>query len=287
MKYNYLTPELINQFIDNALQEDVGEGDHSSLSAVPVESVRKARLLVKDDCILAGVELATHIFGRVNPDLQLTIAIGDGQEVRKGDIAFVVEGKAQSILTAERLVLNCMQRMSAIATQTRKAAKALEGTKTKVLDTRKTTPNFRLMEKWAVKIGGGENHRFGLFDMIMLKDNHIDYAGGVRKAIEAAVSYRNKLGKDIGIEVETRNLAEVKEAIEVGNDDIQVIMLDNMSLAMMTEAVRLINGKYLTEASGGLTIDDLPAVAACGVDFVSMGALTHSAKAVDLSLKAF
>jgi len=287
MKHNYLTTELINQFIDNALQEDVGEGDHSSLSAVPAEAVRKARLLVKDDCILAGVELAEAIFRRVNSDLQLTIFIKDGAEVRKGDIAFFVEGKAQSILTAERLVLNCMQRMSAIATHTHKAAKALEGTKTKVLDTRKTTPNFRLMEKWAVKIGGGENHRFGLFDMIMLKDNHIDYAGGVTKAIEAAISYRKKIGKDIGIEVETRNLAEVKEAIKAGKEDIQVIMLDNMPLAMMTEAVLLINGKYLTEASGGLTISDLPAVAACGVDFVSMGALTHSAKAVDLSLKAF
>jgi len=230
--------------------------------------------------------LAERIFKRVNPDLQLVILIKDGAEVRKGDVAFVAEGKAQSILTAERLVLNCMQRMSAIATQTRKAAKMLEGTKTKVLDTRKTTPNFRMMEKWAVKIGGGENHRFGLFDMIMLKDNHIDYAGGVTKAIQAALDYRKRLGKDIDIEVETRNLEEVKEAIEVGKDGIKVIMLDNMSLEMMAEAVKLINGKYLTEASGGLQIQDLPAVAACGVDFISMGALTHSAKAVDLSLKA-
>lgn len=286
MKYNYLTTESINQFIDNALFEDVGEGDHSSLSAVPASAVRKARLLVKDDCVLAGVELAEIIFKRVNPDLQLVLFIEDGAEVRKGDIAFEVEGKAQSILTSERLVLNCMQRMSAIATQTRKAAKALEGTKTKVLDTRKTTPNFRLMEKWAVKIGGGENHRFGLFDMIMLKDNHIDYAGSVTNAIREALDYRKRLGKDIRIEVETRNLEEVKEAMRVGEDGIQVIMLDNMSLEMMAEAVKLINGKYLTEASGGLNVEDLPAVAACGVDFISMGALTHSAKAVDLSLKA-
>lgn len=285
MKYDYLTTENINQFIDSALREDVGEGDHSSLSAVPSEAVRKARLLVKDDGVLAGVELAKIIFGRVNPDLKLTISISDGSEVKKGDIAFVVEGKAQSILTAERLVLNCMQRMSAIATQTQKAVKALAGTKTKVLDTRKTTPNFRLMEKWAVKIGGGENHRFGLFDMIMLKDNHIDYAGGVSKAILAAITYKERLGKDIAIEVETRNLAEVREALEIGH--IQVIMLDNMSLGMMADAVKLIDGKCLTEASGGLTLEDLPAVAACGVDFISMGALTHSAKALDLSLKAF
>lgn len=287
MKYNYLTQESINQFIDSALQEDVGEGDHSSLSAVPSDAVRKARLLVKDDCVLAGVELATMIFKRVNPYLQMTVYIKDGTEVKKGDIAFVVEGRAQAILTAERLVLNCMQRMSAIATQARKAAQVLEGTKTKVLDTRKTTPNFRLMEKWAVKIGGGENHRFGLFDMIMLKDNHIDYAGGVTKAIQAALEYRRSLGKYIPIEVETRNLEEVKEAIQAGGDQIQVLMLDNMSLEMMTDAVQLINGRYKTEASGGLTLENLPAIAACGVDFVSMGALTHSAKAVDLSLKAF
>lgn len=287
MKYNYLTKEAINQFIDNALQEDVGEGDHSSLSAVPAEAIRKARLLVKDDCVLAGVELAELIFKRVNPYLELTVYIKDGTEVKKGDIAFIVEGRAQSILTAERLVLNCMQRMSAIATQARRAAQVLEGTKTKVLDTRKTTPNFRLMEKWAVKIGGGENHRFGLFDMIMLKDNHIDYAGGVSKAIQAALEYRQKLGKNIPIEVETRNLDEVKEAIQAGGDQIQVIMLDNMSLEMMAQAVKLIDGKYKTEASGGLTLENLPSVAACGVDFVSMGALTHSAKAVDLSLKAF
>jgi nicotinate-nucleotide pyrophosphorylase (carboxylating) len=285
MKYDYLTTDNINQFINSALREDVGDGDHSSLSAVPSEAVRKARLLVKDDCVLAGVALAEMIFKRVNPDLNLTISIPDGSSIKKGEIAFVVEGNAQSILTAERLVLNCMQRMSAIATQTRKAVEILEGTKTKILDTRKTTPNFRLMEKWAVKIGGGENHRFGLFDMIMLKDNHIDYAGGVAKAIRAAIAYREKLGKEIGIEVETRNLAEVKEALEVGN--IHVIMLDNMSLEMTTHAVKLIAGQCLTEASGGLTLNDLTAVAACGVDFISMGALTHSAKAIDLSLKAF
>jgi nicotinate-nucleotide pyrophosphorylase (carboxylating) len=285
MKYDYLTSESINQFIDKALQEDVGEGDHSSLAAVPDYALRKARLLVKEDCILAGVTLAEQIFKRVNPELNLSISISDGAEVKKGEIAFTVQGKAQSILTAERLVLNCMQRMSAIATQTQKAVKAVAGTKTKVLDTRKTTPNFRLMEKWAVKIGGGENHRFGLFDMIMLKDNHIDYAGGVGKAIKAAIAYREKIGKNLRIEVETRNLEEVEEAMQVGG--IDVIMLDNMSLEMMKEAVQLINGKYLTEASGGLQLEDLPAVAACGVDFISMGALTHSAKAVDLSLKAF
>jgi nicotinate-nucleotide pyrophosphorylase (carboxylating) len=285
MKYDYLTPKAINQFIDNALQEDVGEGDHSSLSAVPAGAVRKARLLVKDDCVLAGVALAGDIFTRVNRDLQLTTYIKDGTKVEKGAVAFVVEGKAQSILTAERLVLNCMQRMSAIATYTHRAVKLVEGTKTKILDTRKTTPNFRMLEKWAVKIGGGENHRFGLFDMIMLKDNHIDYAGGVTQAIQAALDYKTRLGKDLPIEVETRNLAEVREAMQIGG--IEVIMLDNMSLEMMKDAVRLIDEQYLTEASGGLTLEDLPAVAACGVDFISMGALTHSAKAIDLSLKAF
>lgn len=285
MKYDYLTPESINQFIDTALQEDIGEGDHSSLSAVPSHAIRKARLLVKEDCVLAGVTLAELIFKRVNPELQLNIAISDGAEVKKGQVAFVVEGKAQSILTAERLVLNCMQRMSAIATQTRRAVNALAGFKTKVLDTRKTTPNFRIMEKWAVKIGGGENHRFGLFDMIMLKDNHIDYAGGVSNAIKAAIAYKEKLGKSLRIEIETRNLEEVKEVMQVGG--VEVIMLDNMSLEMMKEAVKLINGKYLTEASGGLQLENLPAVAACGVDFVSMGALTHSAQIIDLSLKAF
>ncbi|MCU0389598.1 MAG: carboxylating nicotinate-nucleotide diphosphorylase [Thermoflexibacter sp.] len=285
MKYNYLTLEAINRFIDNALAEDVGEGDHSSLSSVPIDAIRKARLLVKEDCVLAGVELAEMIFHKVNPELKLSILISDGIEVSKGNIAFVVEGKAQSILTAERLVLNCMQRMSAIATQTHKAVKALVGTKTKLLDTRKTTPNFRLLEKWAVKIGGGENHRFGLFDMIMLKDNHIDYAGGITKAIKAAQSYRERIGKNLAIEVETRNLEEVKEVIAIGGVD--VIMLDNMDLVSMKTAVNLINGRYKTEASGGLLLADLPSVAACGVDFISMGALTHSAKAIDLSLKAF
>jgi nicotinate-nucleotide pyrophosphorylase (carboxylating) len=285
MQAPYLTHAAIEHFIDSAFAEDVGDGDHSALAAIPAHTQSKARLLIKGDGILAGVELATLIFKRADPNLKVTPLLKDGDKVKFGDVGLTVEGSARSILTAERLVLNCMQRMSGIATHTSQAVAQTAGTKTKILDTRKTTPNFRLMEKWAVKIGGGTNHRFGLFDMIMLKDNHIDYAGGVREAILAAQNYLKQTGKNLRIEVETRNLKEVQEVIDTGG--IQVIMLDNMTTATMKEAVRLINGRYETEASGGITLEKIAEVAACGVDFISIGALTHSIQSMDISLKAY
>lgn len=285
MPYNYLKPEFIQDFIRQALAEDIGDGDHSSLSAIPEDAQRKARLIVKSEGIIAGIEMAKLIFAQVDSNLAVELKVKDGDLVKFGEIAFVVSGKAQSILTAERLVLNCLQRMSGIATQTRQAVELTKGTNTKILDTRKTTPNFRIMEKWAVKIGGAENHRFGLFDMIMLKDNHVDYAGGIRQAIEAAVNYKNKHNKDLKIEVETRNLAEVAQVLEVGQ--IDVIMLDNMSCELMTEAVKMIATRFLTEASGGVTLAQIAEISACGVDFISLGALTHSAHILDMSLKAF
>lgn len=285
VEHNYLTAEALDRFIELALREDVGEGDHSSLAAVPEGAVRRARLLVKDHGVIAGLALAERILAKVDPTAKVELFFADGQEVKVGDVAFTVEGKARAILMAERLLLNCMQRMSGIATYTRQLVALTQGTKAKILDTRKTTPNFRLMEKWAVKIGGGQNHRFGLFDMIMLKDNHIDYAGGIRPAIEAAQRYRQQLAQPLRIEVETRNLEEVRQVLAVGGVD--VIMLDNMDLPTMTQAVGLIAGRYPTEASGGLTHADIAAVAACGVDYISIGALTHSVKSLDLSLKAF
>ncbi len=281
----YLTEAAITQFIRYALKEDIGEGDHSTLSTVPFDKKAKAKLLVKEDGILAGVELAEIIFHYADPSLKLEIFKKDGDAVAKGDIAFEVFGKARAILTTERLVLNCMQRMSGIATKTIQLSKLIEGTSAKLMDTRKTTPNFRLMEKWAVAIGGGKNHRFALYDMIMLKDNHIDVAGGIALAVANAVQYLKKGNKKLLIEVETRNLQEVKEALSTGAVD--VIMLDNMSLKEMKEAVKLIAGKCKTEASGGITEANLKAVAECGVDYISMGALTHSVKSLDLSLKIF
>lgn len=283
MRPAYLTDSAIHEFIIGALAEDIGEGDHSSLGAIPSNKISKARLLIKDDGIIAGLELAEKIFHEVNPSLQVTFFKHDGEAVKKGEIAFIVQGSAQSILSAERLVLNCMQRMSGIATYTRQLCKLIEGTRAQLMDTRKTTPNFRLLEKWAVAIGGGRNHRFALYDMVMLKDNHVDMAGGIRTAIENTLSYLNEKDKDLKIEIETRNLQEVKEVLNVGN--IDVIMLDNMSVEDMKEAVRLIGGKYKTEASGGITETTLRAVAECGVDYISVGALTHSVKSLDLSLK--
>lgn len=284
MKPSYVTDLALKSFIISALQEDVGDGDHSSLAAVPAKAQGKARLLVKEDGILAGIEAAVAIFNEVDTTLKVDICISDGQQVKRGDIALIVSGNAQKILTAERLVLNTMQRMSGIATKTRRIVRLLDGTPTKVLDTRKTTPNFRMMEKWAVRIGGGENHRFGLFDMIMLKDNHIDYAGGIVPALRAAKDYLNRTGKNLKIEVETRNLQEVEEALTTNIPDI--IMLDNMPIEMMKEAVRLIGKRCLTEASGNLTEENIREVAQTGVNFVSLGALTHSAGILDLSLKA-
>ena len=284
MKYEYLTEANIHHFIDLALEEDVQTGDHSSLASVPADAQRKAKLLIKGEGILAGMELAKYIFHRVDANLALDIFLEDGQSVKYGDIGLHVQGNARSILTAERLVLNCMQRMSGIATHTHELTRLLEGTQAKLLDTRKTTPNFRLPEKWAVKIGGGINHRYGLFDMIMLKDNHIDYAGGIRQAIEATQTYLKTQNLALDIEIETQNLAQVQEVLRVGG--VQVIMLDNMSPKDMKEAVAFIDGKYITEASGGITRDTLQEVASSGVDFISVGALTHSSQSMDISLKA-
>ncbi len=285
MHPDYITPEFIHQFISSALAEDIGDGDHSTLAAIPVKSLKKAKLLVKDAGILAGVELAKQIFNFFDKGLVIDVKIPDGSLVTKGDIAFTVEGPAQSILTTERLVLNCMQRMSAIATKTHRLCTLVRGTSVKLLDTRKTTPNFRLIEKWAVLIGGGYNHRIGLFDMIMLKDNHIDMAGGIEQAINRTKDYLRARNKKLKIEIETRTLEEVKEVLRVGGVDI--IMLDNMPLDKMKEAVKLINGVYETEASGGITEETIRNIAACGVDFISVGALTHTIESLDLSLKAY
>ncbi|WBO84010.1 carboxylating nicotinate-nucleotide diphosphorylase [Hymenobacter yonginensis] len=281
----YLTPEAISEFIRTALREDVGDGDHSSLAAIPADARNRARLLVKDEGILAGVELARHIFRAVDADLQVETLLADGDSIKHGDVVLTVEGCAQSILTAERLVLNCMQRMSGIATHTTHLRHLLAGTKARLLDTRKTTPNFRLCEKWAVLIGGGVNHRYGLFDMIILKDNHVDYAGGITEAIAATKAYLARTGRQLPIEVETRNLTEVQQALDAGG--IDRIMLDNMPPTQLREAVELIAGRVETEASGGITEHTIAAVGATGVDYISVGALTHSTKSLDLSLKAF
>lgn len=276
--------ELVDQFIINALQEDVGDGDHTSLSTIPAEITGKAQLLVKDEGILAGVELAIEIFKVVDPNLKVAIFLQDGAVVKYKDVAFEVEGSARSILIAERLVLNCMQRMSGIATKTREIVDLLKGTNTKVLDTRKTTPGLRHLEKWAVKIGGGVNHRFGLYDMILIKDNHVDYAGGIRQAIESANQYLLDNHKKLAIEIEVRNLEELDEVLQTGN--INRILLDNFNFAELRQAVNIINGRFITEASGGITIDTIREYADCGVDYISVGALTHSVKSLDLSLKA-
>jgi len=281
----YVTEAALTQFIQSALQEDVGDGDHSSLAAIPADARNQARLLVKDNGILAGVEVAQLICQAVDPSLSVQVMLTDGSPVQYGDVAFTVSGRAQAILTAERLLLNCMQRMSGIATYTHQLTQLIAGTKARLLDTRKTTPNFRIMEKWAVVIGGGLNHRFGLFDMIMLKDNHVDYAGGIRQAITATHEYLQKHNKKLRIVIETRNLNEVQQALDTGG--IDRIMLDNMSPELMHEAVALVNGRFETEASGGITEDTIAEVAATGVDFISVGALTHSNKSLDLSLKAF
>jgi nicotinate-nucleotide pyrophosphorylase (carboxylating) len=280
----YITNEALAQFIQQALAEDVGDGDHSSLAAIPTTAQDTAKLLIKGTGILAGVELAQEIIRHVDAHLQVEVYLTDGASVKPGDIAFTVSGKAQSILTAERLLLNCMQRMSGIATFTYRLKQLIAGTSARLLDTRKTTPNFRMMEKWAVLIGGGVNHRYGLFDMIILKDNHVDYAGGIIPAITATQEYLRRTNRHLRIEVETRNLAEVQQVLEAGG--IDRIMLDNMTPAQMTEAVQLINGRYETEASGGITDETIAAVAASGVDYISVGALTHSIRSMDISLKA-
>ncbi|WP_027387625.1 carboxylating nicotinate-nucleotide diphosphorylase [Chryseobacterium gregarium] len=279
----YVTDKVLKQFIKNALEEDIQDGDHSTLSTIPKDLEQSAKLLVKQDCILAGVELAEIIFKTYDKNLTVETFVKDGDAVKVGDIAFTVTGSARSILSTERLVLNCMQRMSGIATLTHDWDSRLIGTKTKLLDTRKTTPNFRVCEKWAVAIGGGTNHRYGLYDMIMLKDNHIDYNGSITNAVKMAKEYIKKNKKKLKIEVETRNLDEVKEAIKAKVDRI---MLDNMDVPTMAKAVEMINGACETEASGGIIREQLKEIASTGVTYISAGALTHSAENMDLSLKA-
>jgi nicotinate-nucleotide pyrophosphorylase (carboxylating) len=275
----------IQDFISRALAEDIGDGDHTSLSCIPSSAKGKARLLVKEKGIIAGVELGVEIFKAVDPSLKVKILIKDGASIKPGDIVLTVEGKSQSILIAERLVLNCMQRMSGIATKTNMLVQLCKGTKTQVIDTRKTTPNIRGLEKWAVVIGGGANHRIGLYDMILIKDNHIDYAGGIPQAIEAANNYLKSKKKKLKIEIEARNIAEVEEILSVGK--VNRIMLDNFTYSDIRKAIKLIGGKYETEASGGINERTIAKYAQCGVDFISVGALTHNIKSLDLSLKAF
>lgn len=274
-------------FIKNALEEDIGSGDHTSLSCIPRGTTGKAKLLVKDNGIIAGTALSIKIFHEVDPSLKLEYYIHDGSEIKIKDVVFIVEGSVHSILKAERLVLNVMQRMSGIATKTHSINQKLKGFKTKLLDTRKTTPGLRMIEKWAVKIGGGENHRIGLYDMILVKDNHIDYAGGVKPALTSIKEYKLKNPQFAGleIEVEARTLDEVQEILECGG--VKRILLDNFSFENLKKAVDLIAGATQTEASGGITEENVAEYAACGVDYISMGALTHSVKSLDLSLKAF
>lgn len=276
--------QLIDELITLAFAEDIGDGDHTTLCCIPSTEMGKSRLIIKESGVLAGVEMAQRIFKHFDPDMRMDIFICDGAEVKRGDIAFTVEGRVQSLLQTERLVLNVMQRMSGIATTTRRYVKALEGTKTRVLDTRKTTPGMRMLEKEAVRIGGGVNHRIGLFDMILLKDNHVDFAGGIEQAITRAQSYLEEKRKKLKIEIEVRNFKELDEVMKVGGVDR--IMLDNFSPSDTREAVRRIGGRYETESSGGITFDTLRDYAECGVDYISVGALTHSIQSLDMSLKA-
>lgn len=274
----------LNRIIANAVREDVGGGDYSSLACIPKKAEGKAKLLIKDNGILAGVDFAKKVFAYIDPELRMDVFKKDGEIMEKGDIAFHVSGKSQSILKAERLVLNSMQRMSAIATKTNAFAEILEGTKTKILDTRKTTPGIRALEKWAVKIGGGENHRFGLYDMIMLKDNHIDFAGGISQAIEKTKNFLKENNLNLKIIVEARNLDEIETILE--SRGVYRILIDNFDYETTKKAVALINGRCLTESSGGITLETARGYAECGVDFISSGALTHSVYNLDMSLKA-
>ncbi len=276
--------ELEDRLIDLAFAEDIGDGDHTTLCCIPDDALGSSRLLIKEDGILAGVEVAKKVFNRFDPDLKIEVMIDDGARVKKGDIAFVVTGKVRSLLQTERLMLNIMQRMSGIATMTNRYVERLEGTKTRVLDTRKTTPGMRMLEKQAVKIGGGTNHRIGLFDMILLKDNHVDFAGGIENAIDRCHAYLKEKGLDLKIEIEVRNFDELNRVISHGGVDR--IMLDNFSVEDTKKAVDIIDGRFETESSGGITIDTLRDYALQGVDFISVGALTHSVKGLDMSFKA-
>jgi nicotinate-nucleotide pyrophosphorylase (carboxylating) len=282
-KPSYLNSNIISKFIENALKEDIGAGDYSTLASIDESTKGYASLIIKDDGVLAGVEVAKEVFNIVDSSLDLNIYKQDGEIVNPGDKGFSVSGSARSILSSERLVLNIMQRMSGIATKTARMNSLIKGTGAKLLDTRKTTPNFRAFEKWAVKIGGGQNHRFALYDMIMLKDNHNDYAGGITEAIEKTKNYLSKNGLDLRIEVETRTIEEVREALA---SEVDIILLDNMSIDQLREAVFLVAKKCLTEASGGINENSILEVAKTGVDYISVGALTHSYKSLDMSLKA-
>ena len=276
--------ELVDRLIDLSFAEDIGDGDHTTLCCIPEDAMGKSKLLIKEDGILAGVEIAKEVFHRFDPTMQVEVLMGDGTKVKKGDVAMIVTGKVRSLLQTERLMLNIMQRMSGIATMTAKYVERLEGTHTRVLDTRKTTPGMRMLEKQAVKIGGGCNHRIGLFDMILLKDNHVDFAGGIANAINRCHEYLTQKGLDLKIEIEVRNFDELKQAMDCGG--IDRIMLDNFSVADTKKAVEIVGGKYETESSGGITFDTLRDYAECGVDFISVGALTHSVKGLDMSFKA-
>lgn len=276
--------ELEDRLIDLAFAEDIGDGDHTTLCCIPEEAMGKSHLLIKEDGILAGVEVAKRVFAKFDPTMQVEVLIEDGTPVKKGDIAMVVTAKVRSLLQTERLMLNIMQRMSGIATMTHKYVERLKGTKTHVLDTRKTTPGLRMLEKQAVKIGGGMNHRIGLFDMILLKDNHVDFCGGITNAITRCHEYLKEKGLDLKIEIEVRNFDELAEAMRCGG--INRIMLDNFSVADTKKAVEIVDGKFETESSGGITFDTIRDYAECGVDFISVGALTHSVKGLDMSFKA-
>ena len=280
----YTVDELEDRLIDLAFAEDIGDGDHTTLCCIPEEAMGRSHLLIKEDGILAGVEVAKKVFARFDPTLQVEVLINDGAKVKKGDIAMVVSGKTRSLLQTERLMLNIMQRMSGIATMTNKYVERLDGTHTHVLDTRKTTPGMRMLEKQAVKIGGGVNHRIGLFDMILLKDNHVDFSGGISNAINRCHEYLNAKGLNLKIEIEVRNFDELQQVMDCGGVDR--IMLDNFSVENTKKAVEMIAGKYETESSGGITFDTIRDYAECGVDYISVGALTHSVKGLDMSFKA-
>ena len=279
-----MVEELIDRLIDLSFAEDIGDGDHTTLCCIPADAMGKSKLLIKEEGILAGVEVAKRVFHRFDPDMQVEVFMTDGTHVKPGDVAMVVTGKVQSLLQTERLMLNIMQRMSGIATMTNRYVERLKGTHTRVLDTRKTTPGMRILEKAAVKIGGGCNHRIGLFDMILLKDNHVDFAGGIENAITRCHEYLKAKGKDLKIEIEVRNFDELQRVLAIGGVDR--IMLDNFTPADTRRAVELIAGRYETESSGGITFDTLRDYAECGVDFISVGALTHSVMGLDMSFKA-
>lgn len=280
----YTVDELEDRLIDLAFAEDIGDGDHTTLCCIPADAEGKSHLLIKEDGVLAGIEVAKRVFARFDPTLKVEVLIHDGAHVKKGDIAMIVSGKVRSLLQTERLMLNIMQRMSGIATMTARYVERLKGTKTRVLDTRKTTPGMRMLEKQAVKIGGGVNHRIGLFDMILLKDNHVDFAGGIKNAIDRCHKYLKEKGLDLKIEIEVRNFDELQQVLDHGGVDR--IMLDNFSVPDTKKAVDIIGGRFETESSGGITFDTIRDYAECGVDYISVGALTHSVKGLDMSFKA-